>query len=174
MTGPDDAPMPPSAAPAGAPAAYRPCVGIALLNRDGLAFAGRRADIAGAAWQMPQGGIDPGEAPRRAALRELAEETGVRSVEILGESAEWLAYDYPPGVARRSFARRYRGQRQKWFAMRFVGEEREIDLGWGHAEFDAWRWMALEELAAGIVAFKRPVYEAVAREFARFAAPGRG
>lgn len=144
---------------------YRPCVGIMLLNRAGKVFVGRRNDVAGTAWQMPQGGIDANEDPRVAALRELAEETGIRSVEVLAESSEWLTYDYPEDIARRSFAKRYRGQRQRWFAMRFLGDDREIDLHATHAEFDAWKWAEVDSLATMIVAFKRPVYQAVVRDF---------
>jgi putative (di)nucleoside polyphosphate hydrolase len=150
---------------------YRSCVGILLLDPKGDVFVGRRNDLGGEAWQMPQGGIDAGEAPEVAALRELAEETGIRSVEVLAETAEWLTYDYPPAVARGSFANRYRGQRQKWFAMRFTGREAEIDLGSRHAEFDDWRWRDIEDLPGLIVNFKRPVYEAVVREFRHLARP---
>lgn len=150
---------------------YRSCVGILLLDRNGEVFVGRRNDIGGEAWQMPQGGIDTGEDPRAAALRELAEETGIRSVEVLAETSQWLTYDYPPAVARGSFANRYRGQRQKWFALRFTGLEGEIDLGFRHAEFDAWRWCDIEELPGLIVEFKRPVYEAVVQEFRHLAQP---
>ena len=153
---------------------YRPCVGIVLLNGKGDVFVGRRNDIGGQrAWQMPQGGVDSGEAPQTAALRELREETGVRSVEILAETQDWLTYDYPPELQRRSFVKRFKGQRQKWFAMRFNGPESEIDLGYRHAEFDAWAWRDLEDLPGLIVAFKRPVYEAVVREFRHLAQPVR-
>jgi putative (di)nucleoside polyphosphate hydrolase len=142
-----------------------------LLDQNGEVFVGRRNDLGADAWQMPQGGIDDDEDPRAAAFRELAEETGIRSVEMLAETSGWLTYDYPPSVARRSFANRFRGQRQKWFAMRFTGQEAEIDLGFRHAEFDAWRWRDMEELPGLIVAFKRPVYEAVVREFRHLAPP---
>lgn len=151
---------------------YRPCVGIVLLNPMGKAFVGRRNDIGGEeAWQMPQGGVDSGEAPRTAALRELREETGVHSVKVLAETRTWLTYDYPPELQSRSFVKRFKGQRQKWFAMRFDGPESEIDLGYRHAEFDAWEWRELEDLPGLIVAFKRPVYEAVIREFRHLARP---
>lgn len=142
-----------------------------LLDQNGNVFVGRRNDLGADAWQMPQGGIDADEDPQAAALRELAEETGIRSVEVLAETAEWLTYDYPPSVAQRSFANRFRGQRQKWFAMRFTGLEAEIDLGYRHAEFDAWLWRGIEELPNLIVEFKRPVYEAVVSEFRHLAQP---
>ena len=155
---------------------YRPCVGILLLNQRGEAFVGRRNDIRGGgpgedAWQMPQGGVDAGEEPRADALRELREETGIRTVEVLAETRDWLTYDYPANLAHQSFVKRFRGQRQKWFAMRFKGQEAEIDLGYRHAEFDDWAWRPLEDLPGLIVAFKRPVYEAVVREFTHLAGP---
>ncbi len=157
---------------------YRPCVGIMVLNRDGLAFIGRRTggpehvDMAHA-WQMPQGGIDAGEEPWPAARRELYEETNIRSVEQLGEIAAWLNYDIPPGRIGQAWNGRYRGQTQKWFAVRFTGAESEIDIvrpaGRHEAEFSAWRWEALENIPALVVPFKRPVYERVVDEFAEFA-----
>jgi putative (di)nucleoside polyphosphate hydrolase len=158
---------------------YRRCVGIAVFNRDGLVFLGRReggpehvAD--GHAWQMPQGGIDAGETPLEAALRELYEETSMRSVSLLGEATDWLAYDLPPRVSARAWRGRYRGQTQKWFAFRFEGEEDEIDIatpgGGAHRpEFADWRWERLERTPELIIPFKRDVYERVAAEFARFA-----
>jgi putative (di)nucleoside polyphosphate hydrolase len=159
---------------------YRPCVGIALFNRDGLVFVGRR--LVGAkeghlqhAWQMPQGGIDAGEAARDAAVRELYEETNVRSASLLGEARGWLSYDIPTPLAGLAWRGRYVGQRQKWFAYRFTGDESEIDVerpGGGHKpEFGAWRWERLERIPELIVPFKRAVYEKVAGEFARFARP---
>ncbi|MBM85175.1 MAG: RNA pyrophosphohydrolase [Rhodospirillaceae bacterium] len=150
---------------------YRPCVGILLFNHLGEVFVGRRNDVSGRAWQMPQGGIDVNEDPRNAAIRELYEETGVRTVEIVAESGEWLTYNYPPDIARLSFAKKFRGQCQKWFAMRFLGSEAEIDLGFSHAEFDAWKWVDIECLPALIVDFKRPVYTAVVAEFRDLARP---
>ncbi len=155
---------------------YRPCVGIALFNVAGHVFLGRRRskDKSSAdAWQMPQGGIDPGEAPADAALRELFEETNVsaRSVTHLGQTNDWLSYDLPPDLTKKAWKGRYRGQTQKWFAFGFTGEDREIDIdrpgGGAHRpEFDAWRWAPLDDTPALIVPFKRPVYESVASAFA--------
>lgn len=157
---------------------YRPCVGIVAFNRDGLAFIGRRIDgpehvDLTHAWQMPQGGIDAGEQPWPAALRELHEETNIRSVERLGEIAEWLSYDIPADLIGQAWNGRYRGQTQKWFAVRFSGDESEIDIaspGGAHqAEFSAWRWEPLQNIPALVVPFKRPVYERVVAEFSKFA-----
>lgn len=153
---------------------YRPCVGIALFNRHGQVFLGRRAGSAGGfAWQMPQGGIDRGETPRAAAIRELNEETGVTSAHILGEAPEWLDYDLPEDALKSSWRGRYRGQTQKWFAFGFDGDDSEIDVitpgGGQKPEFDAWRWANLAEAPALIVPFKREVYQKVAITFAGFA-----
>jgi putative (di)nucleoside polyphosphate hydrolase len=166
-------------------AAYRPGVGIMLLNPGGRVFIGRRKDMpAGlAAWQMPQGGIDPGETPRQAALRELEEEVGTDNVEIIAETRGWLHYDLPPEVAQgiahaRGYPNglwggRYRGQRQKWFAMRFLGQDADIDPAAGeHPEFDAWEWVAPARLPELIVPFKRPLYEAVLAELAPYLCRG--
>jgi putative (di)nucleoside polyphosphate hydrolase len=147
---------------------YRPAVGIMLLNHDGNVFVGRRMDMPPglAAWQMPQGGIDPGETPRQAALRELHEEAGTDKAEILAESVGWLHYDLPPDVAPKMWGGRYRGQRQKWFAMRFTGQNSDIDpANTEHPEFDIWEWVAPTRLTELIVPFKRPLYEAVLAEF---------
>ncbi|MFQ5984094.1 MAG: RNA pyrophosphohydrolase [Alphaproteobacteria bacterium] len=143
---------------------YRLGVGMMLLNRQGKVFVGERVDTAGA-WQMPQGGLGPGEDPKAAALRELAEEIGTDKVEILAESRGWLAYDLPPALMGRVWGGRYRGQRQKWFALRFTGTDGDIRIDGGHREFDAWRWEKPERLPDLIVPFKRAVYEAVLREF---------
>ena len=149
-------------------ALYRPAVGIMLLNREGKIFVGRRIDMpAGlAAWQMPQGGIDPGETPREAALRELKEETGTDKALILGESRGWLHYDLPAELVGGMWGGRYRGQRQKWFAMRFTGEDGDIDpAATEHPEFDAWEWVAPQLLPDLIVLFKRPLYRDILAEF---------
>jgi len=148
------------------PPGYRPCVGMMLFNRDGLVFAGRRRDIGEAAWQMPQGGIDAGEMPRDAALRELAEEVGTDEVEIVAEAEGWLNYEFPDELRHRAWGGRFAGQAQRWFLMRFTGGDSDIDIAASKpAEFEAWRWMPLDELVRGIVAFKRPVYDRVAAEF---------
>lgn len=157
---------------------YRPCVGVMLFNRVGLVFIGRRlggpehAD-ATHSWQMPQGGLDQGEDPYEAALRELYEETSVRSVFKLAESKDWYAYDLPSEIGKQAWKGRYRGQKQKWFALRFTGIENEIDVlrpGGGHhkPEFLDWRWEKMERLAELVIPFKRKVYEKVVREFSRF------
>ena len=157
---------------------YRPCVGLCVLNRDGLVFVGRRIDgpehvDAVHAWQMPQGGVDRGEDPWPAARRELYEETNIRSVEKLGEIDEWLCYDIPRELVGQAWKGRYRGQSQKWYALRFTGDEREIDIahpaGGHEPEFVEWRWERMKKLPELIVPFKRPVYERVVKEFAKFA-----
>jgi putative (di)nucleoside polyphosphate hydrolase len=153
---------------------YRPCVGVMLVNSEDHVFVGRRADHAeapegaGTWWQMPQGGLDEGEDPEAAASRELFEETGVRTVRFLARTRDWLTYDLPAELLGIAWEGRYRGQKQMWFAARFEGPESEIDIGprAGHdQEFDAWRWVALEELPALVVPFKREVYASVVREF---------
>ena len=145
---------------------YRNGVGIMLINDRREVWVGRRAGMADDAWQMPQGGIDAGETPRAAVLRELAEETGTDKAEIIAESGDWLSYELPPEVAARVWRGRYRGQRQKWFALRFTGVDADFDLETHHQrEFAAWRWLEAERLTRLIVAFKRPVYEAVIAEF---------
>jgi putative (di)nucleoside polyphosphate hydrolase len=154
-----------------------------LLNREGRVFLGRRRSEAGPehvsngyAWQMPQGGIDPGEDAYAAALRELYEETNVRSVALLAEAPDWYAYDLPAVVAGRAWKGRYRGQTQKWFAFRFIGSEDEIDIshpggGRHKPEFDAWRWENMDRLTELIIPFKRPVYEKVVEAFAHLGRP---
>jgi putative (di)nucleoside polyphosphate hydrolase len=162
-------------------AGYRPCVGLALFNAAGQVFIGRRANkklrehvAPGHEWQMPQGGIDAGEDPRAAALRELHEETSVRSAAFLGEAPGWLSYDLPHDIATEAWKGKWRGQSQKWFAFRLTGADSQINVltpGDGHkAEFDAWRWEALANTPQLIIPFKRPVYAAVAAVFAPYAA----
>lgn len=150
--------------PGGLP--YRPCAGVVLINSDGLIFAGRRIDMPGA-WQMPQGGIDPGEDVRTAALRELVEETGVSpdTVEVLEETPGWVHYDLPPELLGKVWKGRYGGQRQKWVLMRFLGEDADIRIDTDHPEFQEWRWMPAAVLLESIVPFKRGVYEEVLGAF---------
>jgi putative (di)nucleoside polyphosphate hydrolase len=157
---------------------YRPCVGMAVFNRKGRVFVGRRIDgpehvDAEHAWQMPQGGIDRDEDPWRAAVRELREETNIRSVEKLGEIDDELCYDIPREIAGLAWKGKYRGQCQKWYALRFTGKDEEIDIahpaGGHEPEFAEWRWERLEKVPDLIVPFKRLVYQRVAEEFAKFA-----
>lgn len=160
---------------------YRPCVGIMVFNRDGLVWVGRRADAPGEPegpgtwWQMPQGGLDEGEEPKSGALRELYEETGMRSVQVIAEVPGWLAYDLPPELQGKAWGGRYRGQKQKWYAARFTGDDGEINItpAPGHdPEFDRWRWAPIGELIAMTVPFKRGVYEEVVKAFAHLARAG--
>lgn len=137
-----------------------------LVNRAGLVFVARRIDTTEEAWQMPQGGIDAGETPAEAALRELEEETGTGKAEIIAESRGWLTYDLPEPLRDRVWRGRYRGQKQKWFLCRFTGDDSDIDLDRGaHPEFSAWRWVEPEALPRLIVPFKRGLYRAVLAEF---------
>ena len=160
---------------------YRLCVGIALFNRDGLVWVGRRSDEdaegegEGHWWQMPQGGLDEGEDPLAAAIRELHEETSVTHASLIAEAPDWLAYDLPAELVPTSWGGRYRGQKQRWFAFRFEGEESEIDVlnpggGAFKSEFTTWRWEALSRLPELIVPFKRGVYEGVVKAFSPIAA----
>ncbi len=154
---------------------YRPNVGAALFNTEGRVFIGLRTGMPRSSppnWQMPQGGIDAGEDPAQAVFRELLEEVGTNNATILAEHPDWLSYDLPDNAVRPSFRGRFRGQRQKWFALRFLGTDSDIVLDRDvHPEFSDWRWAALAELPDLIVPFKRPVYEAVVKEFERFARP---
>lgn len=143
---------------------YRPCVGVMLVNAAGQVFVAQRLDTPGA-WQMPQGGIDEGETPTVAALRELKEEIGTDRAEILAETTDWLRYDLPDHLVGKVWKGRFRGQTQKWLLARFVGTDADIDLATDHPEFDAWRWIAPDDLPGLIVPFKRPIYEAVLAEF---------
>lgn len=147
---------------------YRPCVGLVVANADGLVFAAQRIDTPGEAWQMPQGGVEPGEEPAVAALRELEEETSIpaSSVIVQAESEDWIPYDLPHDLVPRLWKGRYRGQEQKWFLLRFHGHDSLIDLNTKHPEFSRWSWMAPEELIERIVPFKRDTYTRVFAEFA--------
>lgn len=153
---------------------YRPCVGVMLLNMAGLVFVGNRIDVPGDHWQMPQGGIDEGESPADAAYREVQEETGIapEKVELIRESDRWLHYDLPGALSRRIWKGRYRGQKQRWFAMRFHGEDTDIDLDFHKPEFGAYRWARISDLPSLIVPFKRDTYEQVVNEFQDIALPG--
>jgi putative (di)nucleoside polyphosphate hydrolase len=142
---------------------YRPCVGILLFNDSGQVFVAERCDTPGA-WQMPQGGIEPGEAPADAALRELAEEIGTDHADLVAETREWLRYDLPDHLIGTVWHGRWRGQQQKWFAAHFTGTDSEINLATAHPEFSAWRWVQPEQLVSLAVPFKRDVYRAVITE----------
>jgi putative (di)nucleoside polyphosphate hydrolase len=154
---------------------YRPNVGAVLFNPAGLVLVARRADLPNAegapgGWQLPQGGMDEGEDPTIAVFRELEEEVGTARAEILAEHPRWLTYDLPADLLGRALGGRYRGQRQKWFALRFTGTDADIRLDLDpHPEFDAWRWARLAELPGLAVDFKRAIYDDLALEFARFA-----
>ncbi|MCF8484130.1 MAG: RNA pyrophosphohydrolase [Rhodobacteraceae bacterium] len=148
---------------------YRPCVGVMLINAQGLIWAGQRIDApAGvAAWQMPQGGIDEGERPKDAAYRELWEETGIQKdmVDFIAKTDDWVTYDLPPELLGKVWKGKYRGQKQKWFLLRYLGADEAIDIASEHPEFSRWKWIAAPEMIAAIVPFKRAVYEQVVAAF---------
>ena len=150
---------------------YRPAVGVMLLNRQGLIFVGKRIDQTVEGWQMPQGGIDDGEEPRQAALRELKEEAGTGKAEIIAEMDDWITYDLPAHLVGVAFHGKYRGQRQKWFALRFLGEDSDIDLDTHEPEFSTWKWLTIEELPHVIVPFKRDSYAKIVSAFRHLAKP---
>lgn len=145
---------------------YRPCVAITLFDSLGRVLVAERNDLDRPAWQLPQGGIDEGETPQIAALRELEEEIGTAAATYAGEVDRWITYDFPGQAARNRWRGRYRGQRVKIMAFRFTGSDDDINLETENPEFRSWRWAALEELLDLIVPFKRPLYEAAVDEFA--------
>jgi putative (di)nucleoside polyphosphate hydrolase len=148
---------------------YRRGTGAVLFNRRGEVFVGQRVDSRGEYWQMPQGGIDGAEEPAEAVLRELEEEIGTAKAEILAESREWLTYDLPADLVGTAWGGRYRGQTQKWFALRFTGEDTDINLDTEHPEFKVWRWAPFNRIESLVVPFKRRLYRAVVQEFALIA-----
>ena len=140
---------------------YRPCVGIMLINKDGLVLIAQRIDQRAEAWQMPQGGVEDDETPRQAAMRELEEEIGTNRAEIIAESEAWIPYDLPRDLADKVWRGRFRGQTQKWFAMRFLGKDEDINLATAEPEFDAWKWTPLANLTDVAAHFKRENYRQV-------------
>ena len=153
---------------------YRPCVGIMLINEQGKVFAGQRLDApklgTAAAWQMPQGGVDEGEDPKDAALRELWEETGVTAdlVMIEAELPDWVSYDLPQDLVGRIWKGRFRGQKQRWYLMRYHGQDNQIDIQTEHPEFSHWQWMDADDVVANIVPFKRELYVQVVEGFREY------
>lgn len=151
---------------------YRPCVGIMLINATGLIFAGQRKDSTAPAWQMPQGGIDDGEKPRAAALRELWEETGITAdlVQFVTKTEGWVTYDLPANLLGKFWGGKYRGQRQKWFLYRYLGQDRQINIATAHPEFSQWCWIGADAMIDAIVPFKHAVYAEVVRGFRTYLA----
>lgn len=158
---PADEPLGPGGLP------YRPGAGVVLINPDGLIWAGRRIDSTADAWQMPQGGIDKGETPLEAALRELTEETGLPAdtVEVVAETDDWILYDLPDELVGKIWKGKYGGQRQKWVLMRFTGRDDQVDIATEHPEFSEWAWMRAGDLLGSIVPFKRRLYDEVFAAF---------
>lgn len=152
---------------------YRPCVGIMLLNDRQQVFVARRIDTLVEAWQMPQGGIDPGESPRETAFREMEEEIGTRNAKIIEEADDWLHYDLPEHLIGKVWGGDYRGQKMKWFLMQYLGRDRDIDLATAHPEFSEWKWLDVDRLEDCIVAFKRPLYRHLIQRFGPLIARSR-
>jgi|TARA_B110000305_G_scaffold39694_1_gene40826 putative (di)nucleoside polyphosphate hydrolase len=144
---------------------YRPCAGIMLLNNKGKVFVARRIDTDTEAWQMPQGGIENGEDPKVAAIRELEEETGITQADIIAEYQDWLTYDLPDKLYGKVWKGRYGGQTMKWYVMRFHGEDSDINIKTRHPEFSSWRWVDMNDLQEIIVPFKRDIYKALSEKF---------
>ncbi len=144
---------------------YRPCVGIMLLNEHNKVFVAQRIDNPGKAWQMPQGGIDQGEEPLKAAFRELEEETGTANAELLAETPDWYTYDLPRDLVPKIWNGRYRGQKQQWFVFRFKGHDTEINIDTEIPEFSEWKWTEMSSLPDMIVPFKRSLYTKLVEEF---------
>ena len=147
---------------------YRPCVGLLVINGEGLVFAGQRLDSHSNAWQMPQGGIENGESILDAGLREMREEIGTNNVLFIGEMSEWLKYDLPGNLINRLWGGKYRGQTQKWLAYKFLGEDSEINIQTKHPEFCDWKWLNAEELTKLAIPFKRTIYEKVLKEYSNY------
>jgi len=147
---------------------YRPCVGVMLLNRHNKVFVGQRIDNTMEAWQMPQGGIDDGEDFEQTAFRELKEEIGTNNSEIISRSKDWLYYDLPNDIIGKVWGGKFRGQKQIWFLMRFLGQDSDIDLDYHHPEFKAWKWVDVADVPKLIVPFKRDLYQAIVKEFQPF------
>ena len=147
---------------------YRPCVGIFLINKDGYVFAGRRIDSRAEAWQMPQGGIDAGESPLEACMREMREEIGTNAAELIGQHDDWLYYDIPLPLADKLWQGKFKGQKQKWLALRFTGHESDINITTEEPEFCEWKWLSPNDLVNLAVPFKRAVYKKVLTSFALY------
>ncbi|CAI8235276.1 MAG: RNA pyrophosphohydrolase [Planktomarina sp.] len=149
---------------------YRANVGIMVINQEGLVFVAQRLDHYSDAWQMPQGGVDPGEDTQTAAIRELEEETGIpaNKVNIIAESSDWIPYELPPDLIPKLWDGKYRGQKQKWYLMKFLGEDTDINIDTSEPEFSTWKWIDPKELPNAIVPFKRDVYVRVLEEFQDF------
>ncbi|WP_339862844.1 RNA pyrophosphohydrolase [Paremcibacter congregatus] len=148
---------------------YRPCVGIMLLNQDNKVFVAKRIDTLVEAWQMPQGGVDEGEDPASTAFREMEEEIGTRNAEIVDEYDGWLTYDLPDHLIGKVWKGKYRGQKMKWFVLRYKGADGDINIETTHPEFSEWCWLDMEKLPETIVAFKKPLYQKLVDRFGKWA-----